>query len=257
MKFIPLSLNKKVAVVTGGGSGIGEAIVKTFGRAGATVIIADLSETNGRRVEKDCKRHAVSAWFWPTDVSRESSVAALFNEVKRRSKRLDVLVNNAAWIHPTMYKPFVEQPLEEWDRTQNVNFRGAMLCCRAALPLLEKTKGNIVNVASVLASVVAPNAAAYCSSKAALQHMTKALAVEYAPKEVRINALAPGWIKTPGVAFSFKDKKATKKAIDKMIPMGRLGNPQEMANAALFLASDLASYMTGSVLLADGGWTLQ
>ncbi|MBI4028070.1 MAG: SDR family oxidoreductase [Verrucomicrobia bacterium] len=257
MKSIPLSLNEKVAVVTGGGSGIGEAMVKVFGRAGATVVIADLNETTGRRVEMECADEGTQAWFWATDVSKEAAVAALFDEVKKRSRRLDVLVNNAAWIHPQMYRPFLEQPLEEWNKTLSVNFHGAMLCCRAALPLLEKTKGNIVSVASALASVVTPNASAYCSSKAALQHLMKALALECAPKGVRVNCIAPGWIQTAGVAFSYEDKKATQKIIDKMIPMGRLGRPEEMAHAALFLASDLASYITGSVLLADGGWVLE
>ncbi len=257
MKSIPITLEGKVAIVTGGASGIGEAMVKTFGRAGATVVIADLNEKNGPRVEKECVAEGSKAWFWRTDVSKEDSVTALITEVNKREQRLDVLVNNAAWIHPDMYKPFLEQPLAEWDKTQDINFRGAMLCCKAALPLLEKTRGNIIGVASVLASVVTLNGAAYCASKAGLQHLIKAIALEYGPKGVRANLLAPGWIDTAGVAFATTDKKVVQAQLDRMVPLGRLGTPQELANVALFLASDLASFVTGSVFGADGGWLLQ
>lgn len=257
MKSIPITFSGKVAVVTGGASGIGEAMVKTFARAGATSVIADLHEQNGARVAKQCAARGDKAWFWKTDVTREDSVAALFAEVKKRSKRLDVLVCNAAWMNPQMYKPFVVQPLAEWDKTLDINFRGTMLCCKAALPMLQKSKGNIIGISSVGATGVFLHAAAYCASKAALQHMIKAIALEYASKGVRANLLAPGWIDTPGASFATADKKLVRAQLDKMVPIRRLGTTQEIANVALFLASDLASFVTGSVYGADGGWLLE
>ena len=146
MKSIPISLSGKVAVVTGGASGIGEAMARTFARAGATSVIADLDEKRGSRVARAGAARGDRIWFWKTDVTSEDAVESLFTEVKRRSKRLDILVCNAAWMSPQMYKPFVEQPLAEWDRTLDINFRGTMLCCKAALPMLEKHRGNIIGV---------------------------------------------------------------------------------------------------------------
>lgn len=252
MRPIDLSMQGRVVVVTGGASGIGEAVVRRLADGGASVVLADVDEHRGRRLQSELD----TVRFVKTDVASEASVNALFDGVAEDPGRLDSLVNAAAWLHPRMYEPFLEQPLEHWDRSQNVNFRGVMLTCRRALPLLEKTRGSVVNITSVGACRVFANGAAYCASKAAVEHMTRCLALDWAPRGVRINALAPGYIDTPGVQFATNDHEALQSVIDAKIPIGRLGAPDEMAQAVLFLISPMASYVTGSTLLADGGWAL-
>lgn len=247
-----IDLTNRLAVVTGGASGVGEATVRVLAGSGATVVIADVNDAAGRRIADQLP----PAIFLKTDVSSDSSVAALFARIHGEFGRLDALVNAAAWLHPAMYRPFLDQPVEEWDRTQEVNFRGVVLTCRRALPLLEVAAGSIVNITSVGSQRVFSNGAAYCSSKAAVEHFTRCLALEYAARGVRVNALAPGYIDTPGVRFATQDRAALKQVIERKIPMGRLGEPEEMAQAVLFLLSPMASYITGATLLADGGWSL-
>ncbi|MBV9307420.1 MAG: SDR family oxidoreductase [Acidobacteriaceae bacterium] len=247
-----IDFSQKVIAVTGGASGIGEAIVRKLTECGGAVAIADRDEMRGTRIAQEL----LSATFVQTDVSEEDSVAHFFDRVQAEYGRLDGLVNAAAWLHAGMYRPFLEQPLEEWNRSQQINFQGVVLTSRRALPLLEASRGSIVNISSVGAARVFSNGAGYCSSKAAVEHFTRCLAFEFASRGVRINALAPGYIDTPGVRFATSDQPVLNQVIQQKIPMGRLGQPVEMAHATLFLLSPLASYVTGATLLADGGWAL-
>jgi NAD(P)-dependent dehydrogenase (short-subunit alcohol dehydrogenase family) len=254
---LELSLAGKVALVTGAGSGIGRAIARLLARAGATVVVTDIDEMRAQTVTKEISATDGNALAITLDVRCEADVARAFARSQEVFGQLDILVNNAAWISPAMYKPFLERPMSEWDRTQEVNFRGVVLCCRAALPLLEASRGNIVNITSVNAQIVVPDGAAYCASKGAVAQLTRSLALEYARKGVRVNAVGPGWIDTPGVSFSTTGDDAAA-AVDQLVPMGRLGKPEEIARAVVFLASEeFASYLTGSTIFADGGWLLR
>jgi len=256
MGALELTLKGNIAIITGAGSGIGEATARLLAKAGAAVIVADIDESRAKRVANDIELDGGTSLAVQVDVSDEPMVSRLISQTAKAFGRLDVLVNNASWVYPTMEKAFLEMPLDEWDRTQAVNFRGVVLCCRAALPLLEANRGNIVNITSVNAQIIA-NGAAYCASKAAVAHLTHSLALEYARRGVRVNAIAPGWIDTPGVLFSTRGPKA-EAAVDQLIPMGRLGRPEEIAHAVAFLASDVfSSYITGSTVLVDGGWVLR
>ena len=253
MSPITFSFSDHAFVVVGAASGIGEAVARNLSEAGASVILADINVESGTRLEKALD----SAIFVRTDVAEPDSVAALFETVLDKHRDgIDGLVNTAAWIYPEMYRPIQDVALEEWDKADRVNLRGAMLTCKLALPLLSARKGSVVNITSVGARVVFANGAAYCTSKAGLEHFTRCLAFEVASMGIRVNAIAPGYIDTPGVSFATQDAEATQQVIDAKIPLGRLGRPGEVADATLFLLSHLASYVTGSTLLVDGGWSL-
>ena len=207
-------------------------------------------------VADECRRAGGAAWTWPLDVATPLAVTALFEEVRRRSGRLDILVNNAAPTDSSTQKRFEEHSEEDWARFLGVIVAGAARCCSAALPLLRESRGVVLNISSVHATLPR-NAVGYGAAKAALENLTRRLAVELGPDGIRVNTLAPGWIRTEGIAWSLADPVATAKAVERRIPLGRLGRPEEIAQTALFLVSELASYVTGSVMVADGGWLVR
>lgn len=246
-----MRLADKVAIITGGGSGIGKAIAKAFVREGAKVVIAGRDSEKLARaatgIGDDCL--AVSA-----DVSSASDVQKLVNATIDKFKRINVLINNAAVLLPGTAESLSE---EDFDQTFAINVRGLWLLSRAVLPYMRASGGgSIVNIASVLSMVGARNRVAYAASKGAVMAMTKAMALDHAAENIRVNCIAPGIVETEMVARFSTDEAARKQRIA-MHPMGRFGQPQEIASAAVFLASDDSGWTTGSVVTIDGGYIAQ
>ena len=240
-------LNGKVTVVTGGGSGIGEAVAVDFAREGATVVVADVDEASAGRVT-DAIGDAASTHA--VDVGDADSVRQMVDEVVARYGRLDVAVNNAGIGGEAA--PIGEYPVEGWRKVLSVNLDGVFYGMRYEIPaMLQGGGGSIVNMASILGSVAFAQAPAYVSAKHAIVGLTRNAAVEYSKEGIRTNAVGPGFIETPLVPEELRD------AVRPLHPIGRLGRPEEVAAVATFLASDRASFVTGSYITVDGGYTAQ
>src|ERR1043166_399542 len=243
-----MRLTGKTAIVTGGGSGIGKAIAQAFVREGAKVVIAG---RDGRKLDRAAAEIGADCLAVSADVSNVSSVEKLVSATLGRFKRINILVNNAAVLLPGTAESISE---ENFDQTFNINVRGLWLLSRAVLPHMRTAGGgSIVNIASVLSMVGARNRVAYAASKGAVMAMTKAMALDHAAEHIRVNCIAPGIIETDMVARFSTDEKARKQRIA-MTPMGRFGQPQDVASAAVFLASDESRWTTGSVVTIDGGY---
>jgi meso-butanediol dehydrogenase/(S,S)-butanediol dehydrogenase/diacetyl reductase len=245
-----MRLSGKVAIITGGGSGIGKAIANAFVREGAKVVIAgrDSKKLDRAAVEIGADCLAVSA-----DVSNAGSVEKLVSATLDRFKHINILVNNAAVLLPGTAESISE---EDFDQTFDINVKGLWLMSRAVVPHMRASGGSIVNIASVLSLVGARNRVAYSASKGAVMAMTKAMALDHAAENIRVNCICPGIVETEMVARFSTDENARKQRIA-MHPMGRFGQPSEIARAAVFLASDESAWTTGSVLTVDGGYSAQ
>ena len=240
----------KTVVVTGGSMGIGYGIVKRFVEAGANVVIADVAEEAGTQKAAELAEQGKNVVFVKTDVSSEESVKALMDAVVEKFGGIDVFVNNAG-IFPGALVEGMD--LAFWEKTQAVNLRGVFLCSREALRVMKDKGGSMVNVASI--DALHPSGvglAAYDASKHGVWGFTKNFALEVSKYNIRVNALAPGGVATEGVS-NMTGGVVDTDAFTQLIPMKRFANPDEMATVALFLASDAASYMTGSIVVADGG----
>jgi NAD(P)-dependent dehydrogenase (short-subunit alcohol dehydrogenase family) len=242
-------LEGKVAVVTGGCSGIGLATVRRFAEEGARVVIGDLDDSRGKQVAEEVEGTYVHA-----DVTSKEQVDALFRAAKDTYGSVDVAFNNAG-ISPPEDDSILDTDLEAWRRVQEVNLTSVYLCCKAALPyMLEQQKGSIINTASFVAVMgAATSQISYSASKGGVLSMSRELGVQFARQGVRVNALCPGPVNTPLLQELFaKDaERAARRLVH--VPMGRFGEPEEMANAVLFLASDESSFITASTFLVDGG----
>ena len=247
-------LTGKTAVVTGGSMGIGYGIVKRLAEAGATVIIADVDEAEGNRKVAELAKLQRQTFFVKTDVSSEADVVALIRATLGRTARLDIFVSNAG-IYPQT--PVLEMDVALWDKIQAVNLRGMFLCNReAARSMVAVGSGVIINIASV--DSVHPSMvglAAYDASKHGVWGFTKNLALEVAKQGVRVNAIAPGGITTEGVerTMGAANLRENIKTFEERIPLGRFGEPDDIATVALFLASAASAYMTGELVVVDGG----
>jgi len=242
-------LEGKVAVVTGGCSGIGLATVRRFAEEGARVVIGDVDDGRGTTVADE-----VAGTFALTDVTSKEEVEALFATAKDSYGSVDVAFNNAG-ISPPEDGSILDTDLEAWRRVQEVNLTSVYLCCRAALPyMLAQGGGSIINTASFVAVMgAATSQISYSASKGGVLSMTRELGVQFARRGVRVNALCPGPVNTPLLRelFAADGERAARRLVH--VPMGRFGEPEEMANAVLFLASDESSFMTASTFLVDGG----
>ena len=246
-------LDGKVAIVTGGAQGIGEHICRHFGALGATLVVADVQQEMGEGVAADLRSSGCDARFMPHDVTREESWDALMASCVERHARVDILVNNAGLID---FVPIEDMPNALFDRIMSVNVRGTYLGCKLALPAMRATRaGSIVNISSI-AGMIAVNvgSAAYSASKGAVRALTKAVAVDYVQYGIRVNAVLPGSTDTPTTHPFLQDPERRHMALGRT-PMGRPAQPVEIAQAVAFLASDDASFVTGSELVVDGGWT--
>jgi len=248
-------LDGKVAVITGAGSGIGRVSAELFAAEGAKVVVADVVATNAAEVAAGIVGTGGEAVAVSVDVSDEAQVATMVHAAVENYGGLHVLFNNAG-IFPDDDGGVLDTPPETWQKVMEVNLKGVWLGCRAAVPaMLESGGGSIVNVASFVALVGAATAQiAYTASKGGVLAMTREIAVEYARQGIRANSLCPGPIETPLLAELLSDPARRQRRLVH-IPVGRFGRPEEIARAALFLASDDASFVTGSALVVDGGIT--
>ncbi|MEO5598541.1 MAG: SDR family oxidoreductase [Novosphingobium sp.] len=245
-------LSGRTAIVTGGGSGIGKAISALLAAAGARVVIADIAHDIASQTAAELGNGAIAV---ATDVSDEASVLALYAAAQVGGHRVDVVVNNAG-IFPKQY--FVEQTVEVWDRMQAVNLRGVFLMMREAVKAMQADGkgGSIINISSVssIQAAVFSNQA-YGASKGGVSNLTKSCAAEFAPDNIRVNAVMPGAVATDGAknaSGSFPVKGPLTSPA--RMPLGRVGTPADIANATLFFASDASSYITGQLLAVDGGF---
>ena len=251
-----MRLKDKTALVTGGAAGIGEAIVRLFAAEGASVVIADYNAERGAALATELTGKGLPVVFVRTDVSKSEDCQAAIKTALGRFGKLDVLVNDAGIVEQDVM--LEDETEEEWDRVLGVNLHGTFFCCKYALPHLRRTKGAIVNIASMSGLVATRYCAAYCSSKAAVIGFTRAIAADYAPHGVRVNAICPAACETPMMKnyFSAFTPDVVQEKISRLSgPVGRMCQPEEIAQAVLFLASAESSYTSGLALPVDGGYT--
>lgn len=251
-----MRLENRVAIVTGGSKGIGAGIAGVFCAEGAAVVIASRGREEGGRMAAALQAAQGRAWFVPTDVTDSASIQALIQATVERFGKLDILVNNAGY---HLSKNVEQTSEEEWEFIINTNLRSTFLCSKYAIPHLRQTRGNIINISSMVGLVGQPNAGAYSASKGGQIAMTRGMALDFAADGIRVNALCPGWVQTPLVEDWFsqqEDPEASRKYIFGAHPLGRIGTVEECGKAAAYLASDDAAFVTGITLNLDGGITL-
>ena len=247
-----MRLKGKVAIITGAGSGIGAATAIIFAKEGAKVVVADVNEQGGKDIVAKIKKAKGEAFFLRCDVSREADAKNLINETIRKYKRLDILFNNAGIVK---WGAAAEAKEQDWDKVIDVNLKGVFLCSKYAIPVM-KGGGSIINTASIAGLVAFGGIAAYCASKGGIVMLTKSMALDYAAKKIRVNAICPGVIETAMTKSILEDKKMKENML-KSTPIGRIGKPEDIGYAALYLASDESTFVTGTALVVDGGWTVQ
>lgn len=261
---MPGRLDGKVALVTGGGSGIGRATALAFAREGARVVLADIMVEAGEATVRMIQERSGEALFCKADVSQAAEVQALVQTAVDTYGRLDCAHNNAGveGLRGVAPAPTADVTEENWDYTINVNLKGVWLCMKYEIPqMLTQGGGAIVNTASIVGLVGGPTIAAYVASKHGVVGLTKTAALEYAPAGLRINAVCPGFIRTPMVErFVEQASRENPRLIEQVTalhPLGRLGTPEEVAEVVVWLCSDAASFVTGHTMTVDGGYVAQ
>jgi NAD(P)-dependent dehydrogenase (short-subunit alcohol dehydrogenase family) len=246
-------LENKVAIITGAGSGIGKATAELFAKEGARVVISDISEENGNAAVDEIKKNGGEAFYVKADSSRPEDNEALVKQTLNKYGALDIAVNNAGIGGPLGATG--EYPIDGWKKVIDINLSGVFYGLRYQIPAMLKKGGSIVNIASILGAAGTKLSPAYVAAKHGVVGLTKAAALEYADKNIRINSVGPGYIKTPLVQNSLD-----KNALDALVglhPIGRLGEAEEIAELILWLASSKASFVTGAYYNADGGYLAQ
>ena len=246
-------LQDKVVLVTGAAKGIGRAMALAFAGQGSRLVLFDLDAPGLQKVQQELIAQECEAVAVTGSVTEPSDIERAVNASVRSFGRLDVLLNNAGI---SMNKPAIELTPHEWRRTIDIDLTGVFFCCQAAArQMIKQGSGVIVSTASMYGVAAAANRVAYCSAKAGVVAMTKSLAVEWAPSGIRVNALCPGYIETDLVRDIIAAGAMDRDEIEARIPSGQMGQPEQMADMALFMCSDISAYMTGHALVADGGWT--
>ncbi len=247
----------KVVIVTGAAKGIGKGIAKVFSEKGAKVAVIDWDALEGEKTAQELRAQGKESIFIQCDVSNEDQVKAMIDTVVKTFGKIDVLVNNAGI---GVYKPVLEATSEDWDRCLSVNLKGVFLCSKYAIPYMQKLgKGAIVNISSVHSHATVNGVAPYAASKGGITALTRNMAIDYGPA-IRVNAIAPGWVLTPliqSIFDSYPDPAEQQRQVENRQVMKRIGRPEDIGYAAAFLASDEASFITGTQLFVDGGLTAQ
>lgn len=246
-----MKLENKVAIITGSSSGIGQAIALRFAKEGAMVIVADIDESGA---ENTLSQISDAGIFVKTDVSNEQKVKSLVDKTSEKFGKLDIVVNSVG-IYSPLEADIAFLPTKDFSNVMETNFKSIFLLTKFAIPHLLKSQGNIINIASSLGLIPEAESPIYCSSKAAIIMFTKTTALNYAKSGMRINCICPGPIDTPLLHRAFPDEKELAEYL-KRNPMGRAGTSDEVANVALFLASQESSYVTGGIYTVDGGESL-
>ncbi|UTR10539.1 glucose 1-dehydrogenase [Evansella sp. LMS18] len=247
-----MRLEGKVAVITGGASGIGEYTARAMVEEGAKVVVSDMNDDLGNTLVEDLNKNGQNAVYVHADVTSEADAEKMINTAVTEFGKIDILFNNAGI---GALGASEDLPLEEWRKVIAVNLDGVFLTAKHAIKAMQKNGGgNIINNASILGHVGQAQTASYTAAKGGVVNMTRALAVEFAQQNIRVNAVCPGYIETPLLSQLDEDMK---NHLVSLHPIGRLGRPEEVAKAVVFLASDDASFVTGANLLVDGGYTAQ
>ncbi|QPJ62625.1 MAG: SDR family oxidoreductase [Candidatus Nitronauta litoralis] len=244
-----MKLAGKTTIITGGATGIGLACAELFLKEGGKVVLFGRRQDRLEEAKKALNGDVLTI---SGDITQETDVGRLVNETRSRFESIDILINNAGTF---AMAPLHEMAPEEWDRVLDINLRGVFLLTRNVIPsMLERGKGSIVHISSILGMIAAPQTAAYNASKAALSQFSRSLAVEYGPQGIRSNTICPGLIETEMTEGMMENKEWIDE-LSKRYPIGRFGKPQDVAQACLFFASDVSSFITGTVLPVDGGCT--
>ncbi len=251
-----MRLAGKVAIVTGGGSGIGRATALLFAQEGARVVVADYAPEGGQETVRMIQQHGGEALFVESDVSNAEDMQRLVQTTVDAYGRIDILVNNAAVTIPASV---VDATEEVWDKTMEIDLKGVFLLSKYAIPhMINGGGGSVINMASMCGLVASPNQAPYSAAKGGVVALTRQMAIDYARYNIRVNGIAPSEVRTPmflGFINHAPDPEKKMQELVARIPMGRVAEPEEIARAALFLASDESSYITGVTLPVDGGLT--
>ncbi|RKQ29334.1 SDR family NAD(P)-dependent oxidoreductase [Oceanobacillus halophilus] len=249
-------LHNKVAFITGAGSGMGEAQARLFAKEGAKVIAADINVEGVKKVVEQIKSAGGDALEVEIDVSNKSSVEAAVNKGLQQYGKIDILSNTAGILDG--YAPTLETPEDLWDKIININLKGVYYVTNAVLPqMIEKGQGTVINIASIAAFVAGGGGAAYTAAKHGIAGYTKQLSFDYGPKGIKANAIAPGAVETGMTKQIFEEGSADVMEAVNSVPAGRYGQAEEIANVALFLASEDSSFMHGAIVPVDGGWIVK
>lgn len=249
-----MKLQNKTAIITGAGSGIGEGIANLFAKEGARVVVANRRVENGERVVSEIKNSGGQAVFIQTDVSKWEDWENLSKKTIEIYGGIDILVNNAGVVK---FSPLHQTSDEDWDYILNINLKGAFYGMKAVIPqMLKQGKGKIINISSIAGLVGFDKLSAYCASKGGIIALTREAGLEYAKDNININCIAPGVIVSEMTRGLLDDEK-TKQGFLINIPLGRIGQPNDIGYCALYLASDDSNYITGQVFVIDGGWTIR
>lgn len=249
-----MRLKNKIAIVTGGGTGIGRGIALVFAKEGATVVVAGRRMDPLNEVVATIQNDGEKALAIQTDVSNAGQVQSLVDKTLSEFKTVNILVNNAGvyLVHDVLG---VSE--EEWNTVMEIDLKGVWLCSKTVLPhMLNKKKGSIINIASIAGLIGFEQSAAYCAAKGAVVNLTREMALDYASKGIRVNAIAPGLIESEMTKAFIEDPKTLQPFLDKT-PIGRVGKPEDIAYGAVYLASEESTFVTGQTLVIDGGWTIR
>lgn len=249
-----MRLQNKTAIITGAGSGIGRATALVFAKEGAKVVVADWSQDSGQETAEMVKETGGEAVFVKADVSKAQDIEQMARVCLENFGKVDILVNNAGIVK---MGPLHQTSQEDWEAVLNVNLKSVFLACKAIIPeMLKQGQGKIVNVASIAGLVGFENIGPYCASKGGIIALTKEMALEYAKNKINVNCIAPGVIKTAMTKDMLSDPK-TRESFEIATPYPRLGEPEDIAFAALYLSSEESDFITGEILVVDGGWTIK